>query len=132
MRRIDDITDRTIVGNTLFALESAVLKALAWSEYLESHAKRLYASIIMPEVSAAKAIISKIRTKALVTPFVNWHVWKQGWAGLSDRKVVAEALQLLVDYQWLFVNRKDTGGRPSDEYTLNSEVSNEISSGIEK
>ena len=29
LRRIEDITDRTIGGNTLFALESAVLKALA-------------------------------------------------------------------------------------------------------
>jgi putative DNA primase/helicase len=100
----------------------AVLKALAWSEYLESHARRLYASLIIPEVSAAESIIKKIRSGALASPFVSWQVWRPGWAGLSDRQVVTEALQLLVDYSWLVINRKDTGGRPSDEYEVNPEV----------
>jgi putative DNA primase/helicase len=100
----------------------AVLQALAWSEYLESHAKRLYASLTVPEVKAAEAIISKIRTGALTTPFVSWEVWRPGWSGLSDRVLVAEALQLLVDFRWLQIKRKETGGRPSEEYEVNPEV----------
>ena len=100
----------------------AVLKALAWSEYLESHAKRLYASLTVPEVTAAEAIVSKIRTGALSSPFVSWEVWRPGWSGLSDRQIVIEALQLLVDFRWLNINRKDTGGRPSEEYEINPEV----------
>jgi putative DNA primase/helicase len=101
----------------------AVLKALAWSEYLESHAKRLYASLTVPEVTAAKAIVSKIRTGALVSPFVSWEVWRPGWSGLSERQIVIEALQLLVDFRWVRIKRNDkTGGRPSEEYEINPEV----------
>ena len=100
----------------------AALKALAWSEYLESHAKRLYASLTVPEVAAAKAIVSKIRTGALVSPFVSWEVWRPGWSGLSDRQIVMEALHLLVDFRWLQIKRKETRGRPSEEYEVNPEV----------
>jgi len=100
----------------------AVLKALAWSEYLESHARRLYASLTVAEVSAAQAIIAKIKSGALTSPFKSWQVWRPGWAGLSESQIVSEALQLLVDYHWLFLNRIDTRGRPSEEYTINPEV----------
>jgi len=109
-------------GSSVPVKRDAVLQALAWSDYLESHAKRLYASLTVPEVTAAEMIISKIRTRALTSPFVSWQVWRPGWSGLSDRELVAEALQLLVDFRWLHINRKDTGGRPSGEYEVNPEV----------
>ena len=34
----------------------------------------------------------------------------------------AEALQLLVDFRWLQIKRKETRGRPSEEYEVNPEV----------
>ena len=41
--------------------ERATLQALAWAEYLETHARRAYASISIAEGTAAKAIIERIR-----------------------------------------------------------------------
>lgn len=38
----------------------SVLTALAWAEYLETHAQRVYASVTMPDIGAAKAIIKRI------------------------------------------------------------------------
>jgi hypothetical protein len=74
-------------------------------------------------VSAAKAIISKIRSGVLIPPFKSWQVWRSGWSGLSERQIVIEALQLLVDFRWVRIKRNDkTGGRPSEEYEINPEV----------
>jgi len=97
----------------------AVLQALAWSEYLATHARRLYASITAPEVTTAKAMIRKIRSGDLNAVFTGWQVWRPGWSGLTDKKSVYEALELLVDYGWIVARRKDTGGRPSVEYEVN-------------
>lgn len=97
----------------------AVLQALAWSDYLATHARRLYASVTAPEVSTAKAILRKIRSGDLPAVFAGWQVWRPGWSGLNDRKLVYEALDLLTDYGWLVTRRLDTGGRQKIEYEVN-------------
>jgi putative DNA primase/helicase len=100
--------------------ERATLQALAWAEYLETHARRAYASVSMPEVATAKAILSRIRKGDLGREFSSREVWRPGWAMLSDSNQVADALRLLVDYDWLTTTtRTDTGGRPATAYTVN-------------
>lgn len=100
--------------------ERASLQALAWAEYLETHARRAYSSVSAPEVSAAKAIIHRIRKGDLPREFSGWQVWRQGWAMLADRELVADALRLLTDLGWLAVTmRDDTGGRPATTYAVN-------------
>ncbi|WIM06847.1 MAG: DUF3987 domain-containing protein [Candidatus Nitricoxidivorans perseverans] len=100
--------------------ERATLQALAWAEYLETHARRAYGSVTVPEVAAAKAIISRIRKGDLKREFSSREVWRPGWAMLADREQVADALRLLVDFDWLATTTKaDTGGRPATIYTVN-------------
>jgi hypothetical protein len=97
----------------------AVLRALAWGEYLETHARRLYASVAAPDAATARAIVAKIRSGALPGVLGVRQVWKQGWSGLTDLEQVKAGFKLLVDYDWLIESRKITGGRPSFEYRLN-------------
>ena len=99
--------------------ERATLQALAWAEYLETHARRAYASISIAEGTAAKAIIERIRKGALPRTFSSWQVWRPGWVMLSDRDQVAGALRLLVDLGWLSISRRETGGRPGTVYEAN-------------
>lgn len=100
--------------------ERATLQALAWAEYLETHARRAYSSVSAPEVSAAKAIIHRIRKGDLPREFSGWQVWRHGWAMLADRELVADALRLLTDLGWLAVTmRDDTGGRPATTFAVN-------------
>ena len=99
--------------------ERATLQALSWAEYLETHARRAYGSVSMPEVATAKAILSRIRKGDLKREFCSRDVWRPGWAMLSDSEQVADALRLLVDYDWLTTTRNDTGGRPATIYTVN-------------
>ena len=99
--------------------ERATLQALAWAEYLESHARRAYASVTSPEVMAAKAIIEKLRRGELPHNFAARDIYRRGWAHLSDREQVADALQLLADLDWLAVHVRDTGGRTATVYEAN-------------
>jgi len=99
--------------------ERATLQALAWAEYLETHAFRAYASVTMPEVGAAKAIIARIRKGDLPRAFSSRDVWRPGWAMLSDREQVADALGLLVELDWLAVSKRETPGRPGTVYEAN-------------
>jgi len=97
----------------------SVRRALAWADYLESHVQRTYAAVTLPEVAAARAILRRIRAGDLQPAFRGWQIWRKGWAGLKDRSLVQEALELLCDYGWLqreHRTSKATGGRPAVIY----------------
>ena len=97
--------------------EVATLKALAWTEYLETHAHRIYGAVTQAEVAAAKAILRRIKRGDLKPPFASHDVWRPGWTGLSDRELVGRALEMLTDYGHLVVEvDRGTGGRPATRY----------------
>lgn len=98
--------------------KTAMLRALALSDYFESHACRLHGSGRRDGVRAAKAILGKCRSGALPEPFSARDVYRPQWTGLTDREVVADALDMLVEHNWLTEVIADTGGRPTAVYTL--------------
>ena len=97
----------------------ATLQALAWAEYLESHARRAYASVISPEVAAAKAILEKLRRGELAHTFAARDIYRRGWAHLSEREQVLDALQLLADLDRLTIHTRSTEGRTATVYEVN-------------
>ncbi len=110
-------------GGTGPVSEKATLQALAWGEYLETHAQRAYGSVSQPEITVAKAILNRIKKGDLKSGFSSRDVWRPGWAKLSDRQQVKEGLQLLEDYNWIFREKiEGTGGRPRTVYHVNQGV----------
>jgi len=100
----------------------ATLQSLAWAAYLESHAMRVYGSVSRAETTMAKAILKHIRKGDLQDGFTGWQVWRPGWSMLSDREQVQAALQLLVDYGYLFEETLPSGGRPKTIYHIHPAV----------
>lgn len=96
--------------------KNAVLQALAWGEYLESHARRAYGSISRPGIATAKAILRRIEKGDLPASFTARDIYRHNWSKLADREQVAEGLQLLVDYGHLREERVETSGRPATIY----------------
>ena len=95
------------------------LQALAWAEYLETHARRAYASVMTPEVTTAKAILEKLRRGELSHTFAARDIYRRGWAHLSEREHVLDALQLLADLDRLAVYTRGTEGRTATVYQAN-------------
>jgi putative DNA primase/helicase len=96
----------------------ATLRALTLAEYFESHARRLHSSGRRMTVRAARTIIDKACAAALPDPFTARDVYRNQWAGLSDRAAVADALDMLAAHGWLTEATIETAGRPSTVYSL--------------
>ena len=90
---------------------AAVERALAWARYLETHARRAYGAVTS-EAGTAKAILAKIKSGHLKSPFSSRDVWRPGWSKLVDPDAVRAGLRLLVDYDWLRARKVETAGRP--------------------
>jgi putative DNA primase/helicase len=109
-------------GNAGSIGEAAMLRALAWSEYLESHACRVYGSATAPGLDAARAILRRIQRGDLPAEFSSRDVWRPGWSGLSDAETVRPGLALLADLGWLRETQRETGGRTATVYTVHPEA----------
>ncbi len=92
----------------------AMARALGWCDYLEGHARRIYAPATDNGLTAAHALLNK--RAALGDMFTARDVYRKGWAGLSDPDAVAHGLGVLCDYGHLTESREETGGRPSTLY----------------
>jgi Protein of unknown function (DUF3987) len=99
--------------------ETSVLRAVAFSEYLETHARRAYGAGTEAETAAAKAILSHIRKGDLAISFSARDVHQRNWSNLSEHGQVQAGLELLSDLDWLMPEQKRTGGRPSQVYHVN-------------
>lgn len=114
-----DIADGKARGNV--SAQSAQL-AVEWCKYLESHARRIYAMAESPEHEAAVRLAGKIKAKALPSPFTSKAVYDKGWHGLKDKQEVEAACNILIDENWLMMQRKpkpSTGRPPLPDYYIN-------------
>lgn len=101
---------------------NSLIRALAWGEYLQSHAERIYASATRPATEGAKALLAKIKSGHVIDCFKPSDVYLKGWANLSSTEEVHAAIGMLSDLNYL---RKvegttgPTGGRPSTTFRIN-------------
>jgi putative DNA primase/helicase len=99
--------------------ETALLKALAWAEYLESHARRAYASVTQAEAESARILLTRIRRGEVPDPFRPRDVYLKHWAYLANPEEAHQAVRLLTDLDYLREERQETGGRPKTLYWIN-------------
>lgn len=112
--------------------ENELVRALAWGDYLRSHAERLYAAAVMPETAGAAALLAKIKAGKLTDAdgvlcesFTARLVAVKHWGGLGTADAVRKAADLLVDYGWLEKETTPTGaagGRPSERYLVHPKL----------
>lgn len=122
------LVDTPDSGNLVDRCE--LVRSLAMADYLRTHAERLYASATIPETSAAKALLTKIKGLKLcnadgvpLEAFTPRQVAVKSWSGLSTPAEVRKAAELLADYGWLARETVQSGdamgrGRPSERYLV--------------
>ncbi len=100
--------------------EAAMLRALGWAVYLESHAMRVYGGAVSPEIEAARAVLRRVKRGDLPRDgFSGRDAYINQWAGLADREAVHAGLLYLVGMDWLKAETVKTDGRPATAYTVN-------------
>ncbi|MCP0916747.1 YfjI family protein [Acinetobacter indicus] len=110
--------------------EQSADMAIQWCEYLESHARRIYGLVLDAATIKASSIGQKLlklnaehdwRMKG----FKAREVHRKNWKGLTDIESVENALELLVDNNWLVLEEIEPtvkGGRPSKRYWINPRI----------
>lgn len=99
----------------------AVQMALGWSDYLEAHMHRAYASVGSDNVDVARAILRRIMKGDLQQGFSVRELKRHHWSGLSGDRVNL-GLDMLVEHDWLRSEFTETGGRPSVKFAINPKV----------
>jgi hypothetical protein len=100
----------------------ALERAIGWAEYLETHARRIYAPAISPDMDAARLLAKRIKANDLGAKFGLRDIYNNGWSGLSTREDVAKAVEVLIDHDWLRETEELTAGRPRTTYLTNPAV----------
>jgi hypothetical protein len=96
--------------------EAALLRAITFSEYLESHAQRIYSYATRPDIDAAKTLLKRLASGKLPSPFKTREIYQKGWAGLESPSKAQSAIDLLLEYHHLSEDEITTGGRPTKHY----------------
>ena len=96
--------------------EAALLRAIAFSEYLESHAKRIYSYATRLEIEGAKTLLKRLESGKLPDVFKTRDIYQKGWTGLENSSKAQSAINLLLEYHHLREEEITTGGRPTTYY----------------
>jgi putative DNA primase/helicase len=117
-------------GHTGKVSKEALLQALAWSEYLASHAKRIYALGQNHHLTVAHALLKRLKAKELNNPFTLREIKRKHWQGMSEPKTLEEGVDTLEEHGYL---RKEESrpliGRPSVQYYINPSLLGETDHG---
>jgi putative DNA primase/helicase len=100
----------------------ATTRALAFSGYLEGHARRVYHSSLENELAVAKAILEHIRAGHLNDGFTARDIQRHDWSLLTERDQIGAGLNLLVELGYLAdvaAPPGARGGRPKVKHLIN-------------
>lgn len=120
-----DVVSGRLTGAAAYAIQTeSTLRAMAWCEYLETHAVHLYGSVKSgAQPSTAEHLVKKLQDGALGPELAVWEIVRKGWRDLQDTKDVELALSLLEDLGWVRRYRDTaTQGRPAERVRVHPNV----------
>ena len=96
-----------------------VRRAIAWAEYLETHARRVYSQTLDPALAAAVALSARLDD--LDDQFTARDIYRKCWAGL-DRESTEKALGVLIEFGHVRAQEESTRGRSTTIYEKNPKL----------
>ncbi len=102
------LVDCTAHGIRGSVTKEAALRAAAWCEYLEAHARRCYGLLKDDGLRAAQALAAKLERGALDDGFTPRDVRRNQWRSLTADDSIQAAVDWLEDEDWL--RSRSTGG----------------------
>ncbi|CAG4907447.1 DUF3987 domain-containing protein [Paraburkholderia gardini] len=99
--------------------ETALNLALGWAAYLKAHAKRIYNYSIRGDALAAHALGDAIRAGKLRDGFSLRDLQRKNWSGLPSRDRCQQAIEILAELDWIFVERIENNGKMTERCRIN-------------
>ncbi len=113
-------------------LEAAQLAAM-WTEYLEAHARKVYAEELAGSLSPALALAAKINAGKVSDGVAVRSIAERDWTGLRSSGAVFAGAEILEGLGWLRVEdlgTTDKGGRPSTVLRLHPGFRKPVRDGV--
>lgn len=113
--------------------EIEVARAIAWCEFLEPHAEKMYGlahPAVPADVQAAIAILDKIAEKKFTRCNTVNELLRKNWSKCTNQTVVEDALDRLQNNGWIKLTKQPVtaaGGRPTDVITLHPKIDSLLS-----
>ncbi len=98
-------------------LETA-LKAIAYTEVLTTHARRVFALGENQIFALAQILIGKIKKGELEQGFTAYEIKRKQWSGLKTPETIKDVIGLLLDYGYLLELPTSGEGRPTVKYAF--------------
>lgn len=111
-------------------LETA-LKAIAYTEVLTTHARRVFALGENQIFSLAQILIGKIKKGELEQGFTAYEIKRKQWSGLKTPDTIKDVIGLLVDYGYLLELPTSGEGRPTVKYNFHNSLETEKNNEME-
>ena len=111
----------------------AAIRAAAWCEYLEGHARRCYGLLMDDGLRAALALAEKVQLEKVPDGFTARDVRRNQWRYLTTEEAVQAAIDWLEEERWL--RSEKTGGtgpgtgRPTRRHFINPKVRKRVQRG---
>lgn len=93
--------------------EASLHRAIAWCDFLEAHARKLYDVELDRGKAAARALATKIDQGAIVDGQTVREIYRNHWTGLKTDEIVIDGLAVLESIGWVKCEGAMTAGRPS-------------------
>lgn len=102
----------------------ALSRAVAWAEYLEAHARRIYQGAIQPAEMAAAVLARRITQRDFPEIFTIRDISRKHWVALNRKETIVAALEVLEEAG--HVRREPAAdarfGRPTERFRVNPKV----------
>ena len=107
----------------------AAQNAVAWCEFLEAHARKVYATELYPGVQSAHLLKERIEIGEVVDNQSLREIYRHHWTGLKNPAQVKGALGVLEEAGWVRVDDVQTDGRPGQVLRLHPDLRDGASTG---
>ena len=110
----------------------AALRAAAFVQFLEAHARGVYSLVNLAQTSAARTLARHIANGRLPDPFTAREIAHKGWQGLDSPQRIDGALSVLEAYGHVVgveVPATEKGGRPTVRYRVNPSITRAVANG---
>jgi hypothetical protein len=114
-----ELADGEAIGNVPI---DPLKKALAMCDFLEMHARKVFAPELNLGLASAYALSKKILSGAVHDGDTIREIYRHGWTDLTDSKDTFAAVEVLERHGWVCIEREGTGGRATDTLSLHSEL----------
>ena len=104
-----ELADRSSASDSFQVSLEHAQQAAAWTDYLESHARRIYSCLTTPALLASRELGDRIKRGKLGVRFTARDVYRKCWSGLDTPEAVRPAIEMLAESGWIRPDRQATG-----------------------